>query len=157
MAHDDLPDLDIDAAAIEAELSGENTAAASLQKYVAGGAVLVALVQTRLEEAVSAVREGRFTDAHRHLSEADQKLVPLAQAEQGIGTFAGRTRVVRAEEVEAGMSVLGMGKVTKTERFPIQHMAGEDCWHVRLHFEDGDEHETNGKREMLVEKTNDGD
>lgn len=149
---DELPDLDIDVAAIEAEVSDEATATASLRKLQSGGAVLVALVQTRLAEAMTAVKQGRFTDANRYIQEAAAKVGPLAGAEYGIGTFAGTTRITRAEEIEEGVMVMGMGRVVKAERFAVEHTAGRDCWHIRLHFEDGDEFETNGKREMLVER-----
>lgn len=148
---DDLPELDIDAAAIEAELSDELSPAATLAKVSSGGAVLVALAQQRLSDALAAVREGRFTDANRLIQEAASKIGPLATVEYSIATFAGTTRIARAVEVTEGMMVMGMGRVVKTDHFTVQHTSGDDCHHVKLHFEDGEEYESNGQREMLVE------
>lgn len=155
--HDGLPDLDIDADAIEREASGEQTAAATLANVQSGGAVLVGLTQARLTEALAAVKEGRFNDAANRVQEALGKVQALQAAEYSLATFAGKARIIRVVEVWEGAMVLGIGRVTKREEFRVQHQAGNDCLHVRLHFEDGDEVEYNSQRELLVEREDNSD
>lgn len=122
----------------------EKTAASALDDIRSGGGALIALARMRLDEAASALAEGRFTDAVSRLMEAHHKLKPLADAQAYIGGWDNYA-VVRAHEVEIGWTLYGGHKVEGREL--IDH---GDHQHVGLTFEGGGEEVYEGSSELLI-------
>lgn len=129
----------------------EDTATGTLEKVGRGGAIIVTLAMTRLQEARTALEEGRFVDALRHTQEAEAKMGPLATAESSLASFADRTRIVRAEEVEVGTSIMGWGRVQKIERREVNHAAGQHGEHIIFDCGESDgPNEVHPERELFV-------
>lgn len=99
------------------------------------GVALVAVASERLREVEEALFSGRFDDAFDRTQELLAKLAPLAQAETQIGVLKG-ARVVRARDVEVGMSVIHRGTVAEVEvdEEPCRSGHHTHLW-VKLTFE----------------------
>jgi len=109
----------------------------------------------RLEEAITAVRQGKFDDAHTRTSEAMGKLVLLATVERQIGTM-GMSFPIRASEVHGGMDMGGSWGVV--ESVDMKHSDGESCDDcgeahdavVVIKLEDGREKVMHPEQEVLI-------
>jgi hypothetical protein len=128
---DELPELGIDASALE-----QGTAAGTLNDLPRGGLVLLHVALERVEDIRTALTEGRFTDADRHVQELHAKVSPLAQAQATLGDFAARMTVMRARDIGTGAMLFGIGKVEGRETRECEDReGGESHLHVIFHIE----------------------
>jgi hypothetical protein len=127
------------------------SASHTLEAIRLGGQSLVALAMVRLNEAETALADGRFTDADRILREALHKVHALSEAQGSIGIFGDTTRIVRAGDLEPGTHILDWGTVESLEFRDEEHPIVGACRHVVIHLE-GEElpRELNVQTELLV-------
>jgi hypothetical protein len=112
----------------------ERSASLTLDQIREGGQSLVLLCQTRMADLSEAIREGRFHDAMGHLQEIGAKLTALAQAENALGSLA-ESFIIRAEQIEEGMILRGMGTVATVRREEKPVPGDEPCIHLHFTFE----------------------
>lgn len=84
----------------------DKTAAQTLDDIREGSVKIVLLTRQRLSEAQTALEEGRFTDTHKHIGEALQRIVSLSDAQQYLGGWSD-LYVLRGHELEIGMRFYG--------------------------------------------------
>lgn len=115
-----------------------------------GGQALVIICQARLNDCNQAITEGRFYQALGHTQEIAQKLQVLAQAENALGALA-ESFIIRAEQIEEGMVLRGMGTVATVRREEVPVPGDDPCVHIHITFDgEHDDAEVNAATEVVV-------
>lgn len=129
----------------------ERSPAHTLEMIADGGRQLLLVARERLRDIEGALDAGRFEEAMGRAQELMGKLQPLASAEGYMAIFA-TTFVVRADHIEEGMVLHGLGKVTAVSRHEHPNAGGDGpCIHVALTCEDHEEPvEYHADRELVV-------
>ncbi len=94
-----------------------------LRAIEGGSRQLLSVARRRIGQALDSLDEGDFASANGYLQQAFQTLSPLAQAQSSI-SFAATADLVKAQDIEEGMVVVGHGAV---ERVEITPSCGESC------------------------------
>lgn len=126
----------------------EKSAAATIAQIGKGASYVVMLARVRMGEAMDAFDDGDFVNAMARLNEARQKLHPLVEAQQYLGSFTDEMRVVRASDLVnyVGHELYGAPKIESVE--PHDH-GDHTCFEVR--FEGAEEPSRyRGEQELLV-------
>lgn len=128
----------------------QDSAASALEEVREGGSLVTTMALMRLDEAVHAIRTGRFSDARRMVGEAMHKVNMLAAAQETLGVFAAHTGIMRAADLHEGVHILDWGIVESIER-TVHKGVGGSHEHIVIHLEDEDEpRELSGHVELLV-------
>lgn len=88
---------------------------ARLDTFRRGELAMAQLAMERLRAAIGALLDGNFDDACDRAREAVGKLQPLALSQNAFSRLAAGATIVRAGEVEPGMTVIGWGVVSEVE------------------------------------------
>lgn len=96
-----------------------SSAALTLDNIRAGGANVLLSARQRINEAVRALDDGEFLEAEERLTESAALVHLLAGSQKTLGLATGH--IIRARELEVGMTMTDIGEVTRVEP--------EDCGH----------------------------
>jgi hypothetical protein len=113
------------------DMTDEPSAARTLDIIRQGGSMSLLTVRQRLNEGLTMLDGGEFGEAYGRISEAQQYLAPLANAERAFCVAAG-SYVIRAAELETGMVMSQVGPITSVERADCNHDACPGHFMVKI-------------------------
>lgn len=111
-------------------MDADQNPSVTLDQIRDGGARHVVLANERLRELEDALNSGKFSKAHMVGVELVGKLQALAWAESNLSLGGGM--IVRAKNLEPGMTIIGHGVVSETI---VVQETGCDHAHVHIAFE----------------------
>jgi hypothetical protein len=89
----------------------ENSASKTFDHIRAGSQNLLLTLRGKLVDIQGHLEKGEFQAAQQHARRFGELLEPLAMAEQVLG-FMGQGRIISAENIETGMVLLNIGRIT---------------------------------------------
>lgn len=108
-------------AAIEgSDMTDQPSAAKQLDAIRNGGSNMLLTIRQRINEATKAMEDGEFVAAQTRLTEALHCIGPLAGAQQYLA-IASNARMIRASDIEAGMTMTQVGEVTEVNEASCDH------------------------------------
>lgn len=131
----------------------EASAALTLDNIRFGGANLLLSIRQRINEATGELDHGDFLEAEKRLTEAAGLVHFLGNAQKTLGIATGH--IIRASELEVGMTMTDIGEVTKVEPEDCGHSACPGHFAVTIGRTDNPPLHLDGDHTIFVEATTD--
>lgn len=117
------------------DMAEESSAAKMLDSIRGGGQSVLLSVRQRIGEAVAALESGDFLAAAARLNECSNLITPLASAQHHL-SLADGAYLIRAKQLEAGMTISRIGRIESIDRDACDH---ESCQgHYLVHIENNE-------------------